>query len=80
MAFSGYCFFKKYLNSGRKLNLNTTFKTHSKFLLDVLHTFNLRPVTEGRGYRGCRDNCWLPGSLPRFCRDKMENTFQKKCQ
>ena len=46
------------VNSGRKLNVHKTFRRRPECLLNVLCTFNLRPVSTGYGIRGLA-NSWF---------------------
>ena len=41
-------FFKNPVDTGRKLNAHKTFRRHPERLLNVLCTFNLRPVSTGK--------------------------------
>ena len=42
------------VDTGRKLNVHMTFRRRSGRLLNVLCTFNLRPVSTGSAFPGCK--------------------------
>ena len=44
------------VDTGRKLNVNKTFRRRPRRLLNVLCTFNLRPVSTGNDNNKC-SNC-----------------------
>ena len=45
-------FNKAPVDTGRKLNVHTTFRRRPRRLLNVLCTFNLRPVSTGTSAQG----------------------------